>query len=98
MGHWVESGLTAIIAFLPCAALGVHVMTFSVYGAIQAWAIVLHHSGYEFLPDTVPCLGLDSMVRQHDDHHKHFEICYGVSGILDKILGTDHVPHNTKRA
>ena len=51
-------------------------------------AVSVHHMGVEVPFDEVPLLGMGSMVKQHDDHHKLFHVNFGVTGVLDALYGT----------
>lgn len=101
--HPIESMTPFIEATLPCALLGTHVLVYAAWSTLATCMVVLHHSGYElpWFPDTIPFSGFDTMSLQHDDHHKHFNVCFGVLGLLDWVHGTAKLPkrnENEKKA
>lgn len=86
--HPFEFFLSVCEALLPCCVLRTHVLVMSTWATLATSLVVVHHSGYELpgIPDTIP--GFDSMTKQHDDHHKQFNVCFGVLGVLDRLHGT----------
>lgn len=70
---------------IPAMVLGVHILTFWTYLAIMLVETATVHSGYDF-----KFLGVLEMARDHDAHHKLFNVEFGaIPGLMDKLHGTD---------
>ncbi|CAJ0602675.1 unnamed protein product [Cylicocyclus nassatus] len=72
------SNLTPVL--LGPTLCGAHVTTLWLWSCIAIMSTTFSHSGYHFPFQPSP--------ESHDYHHKVFNECYGVLGILDHIHGT----------
>jgi len=88
--HPLEHAQATLIGIAPALVLGSHVAFYMLWVCIATYAVVLHHSGYDFEPYLPDSFGpLQSMTQQHDYHHAAFNKCYGTIGLLDWLFGTD---------
>mmetsp|Transcript_103162 Transcript_103162/g.267100 ORF Transcript_103162/g.267100 Transcript_103162/m.267100 type:complete len:288 (+) Transcript_103162:2-865(+) len=86
--HPLEQVTSVLQAALPALLCASHVVLLQAWIVMATFNIILHHSGYDLLSfDRVP--PFESMTVQHDYHHKAFDRCFGVIGILDWLHGTD---------
>jgi sterol desaturase/sphingolipid hydroxylase (fatty acid hydroxylase superfamily) len=65
---------------MPPAFLKSHVVTFWVFLALQLLETSTMHSGYDFFA---------SFARRHDLHHEKFNVCFGPTGLMDWVHGTE---------
>jgi methylsterol monooxygenase len=74
-----------ITGLLPGTLLGSHmglVFTWTLFGLVNSCIV---HSGY-----TMPFFILTN-TNAHDNHHKYFNVNYGIGGLSDLIFGTKYV-------
>ncbi|XP_076449132.1 fatty acid hydroxylase domain-containing protein 2-like [Babylonia areolata] len=87
--HPLEHALVNLLpAIFGPVALGSHLACLWVWMALVLLTTTVHHSGYHFplLPSP----------EYHDFHHLKFNACFGVSGILDWLHGTDALFRKSK--
>uniref|UniRef100_A0A7S4SMG9 Fatty acid hydroxylase domain-containing protein n=1 Tax=Alexandrium monilatum TaxID=311494 RepID=A0A7S4SMG9_9DINO len=84
--HPLEHCVTLFDALMPSLLLGLHPDTHRLWVCLSTLGVVLHHSGLEWPLDSLP--PFESMVVQHDLHHKYTSCNYGVLGVLDWLHGT----------